>query len=125
MEPAGCTIFPPTYGKSTHFSHKAGNMNTQEQTKHTPGPWKVSHGEGFAAGGRYYVATEQGYDGRVAVASCSGAPRGDEEVAKANARLIAAAPSLLDACRAALARPGKLEGWQEEQIKAAIAKATN
>lgn len=45
----------------------------------------------------------------------------------ANAALIVRAVNchqeLVAACLAALARPGRLEGWQEEQVRAALAKA--
>lgn len=67
-------------------------------TEHTPGPWIYTKGVGF----KHYVASENGdldfslqelhwRDGR-------------EVPAEANARLIAAAPELLEACKEALVK---------------------
>jgi hypothetical protein len=53
--------------------------------KHTPGPWLDYEGEVYA--GKYLVADVWEH------------PSGDD-VARANARLIAAAPDMLDALRA-------------------------
>lgn len=70
--------------------------------QHTPGPWRVS--EGLNAG---FVAKEQG--GFVPIrtpfrhdAFQDGPSRSDisDEILGANARLIAAAPELLEACKA-------------------------
>ena len=55
---------------------------------HTPGPWQVRHAEGLFA-----IASEGGW-----VATMDGE---DENVDRANARLIAAAPDLYDALKAA------------------------
>lgn len=73
------------------------------QSKHTPGPWGQSHRK--REDGMY--ATEV-YDAKgETIATCAWypVPLGGGHTATnrdANARLIAAAPDLLDACRAAL-----------------------
>ena len=92
-------------------------MNEQV-TKHTPGPWEMMPplGEGnysvmsskVNAGGNWYVAE---------------IPNGSHAEAQANARLIAAAPELLDALRLVLAHDGALTGADWTAIRAAIAKA--
>ena len=102
---------------------------------HTPGPWRITD--------RYGVLTYQvGIDGRTV---CTVWPRQqghrpsgvDTEPwpeGEANARLIAAAPELLDALRAAVDLYGKPGGpWNVpgpvgtwiEQARAAIAAATS
>jgi hypothetical protein len=61
-------------------------------TKPTPGPWQVGQDDPT----RVYSA----HHGTKLVAEC----RGDPSETYANARLIAAAPALLSACRTAYAR---------------------
>jgi hypothetical protein len=77
-------------------------------SKHTPGPW--------------HTAGEQGVQIRSAKDQIAKVwtMRGNEW--KANARLIAAAPELLEACKVALGIIGF--GAEHDQISAAIAKAT-
>lgn len=88
-------------------------------TEHTPGPWhQLADGFIYAKdGGR--VADPKPW-------SPAHKARTDETV-KANARLIAAAPDLLDAL-IDLLHQSKLSkdegGWDFEQAEAAIAKAT-
>ena len=60
---------------------------------HTPGPWTV-HG---------ITITHESDGCEYPIASCTDTPIGFEE-ATANARLIAAAPELLDAAKAAITR---------------------
>jgi hypothetical protein len=75
-------------------------------SEHTPGPWHVGQYNGV-------------YDERDrSVLSLE-----PKEEAEANARLIAAAPELLEACRAAIAIPGKPVAEILPMIEAAIAKA--
>ncbi len=65
-----------------------------DAVKYTPGPWAVSNGvDQYVCAGGVWIAASMGI-------------RGDEGAA--NARLIAAAPELLEACQALLAshRPG-------------------
>lgn len=92
--------------------------------KHTPGPWEASAGD-------VYAEPTSGFPMKVAAAF---AQRGDvvqmEQVA-ANARLIAAAPELLEALEAAIkwAAPmaeAPVEARPEwfDKCRAAIAKAT-
>jgi len=77
-------------------------------SKHTLGPW--------------HTAGEQGVQIRSAKDQIAKVwtMRGNEW--KANARLIAAAPELLEACKVALGIIGF--GAEHDQISAAIAKAT-
>lgn len=62
------------------------------KTPHTPGPWLS-----FKAGGVYSE------NGREIIFSAHNTRSGSAEEREANARLIAAAPELLEACRRALA----------------------
>lgn len=93
-------------------------------TKHTPGPWRVDERLSCAAiatskGDLTYIYRHTGIAEAITV---------DE--LKANASLIAAAPTLLEACKAMLAvyenAPVEITAWWESQIsmlRAAIAKA--
>ena len=84
-------------------------------TKHTHGPWMVGHFND--------VRTRDGYRSLANVSSYFELP------AEANARLIAAAPELLEALEAFKAIDA-FEGWHPkyrdaiEKAEAAIAKAT-
>lgn len=95
-------------------------------TKHTPGPWIVSpYGDGFevdSAAGLCIAQTQQLRQTK---------RKEDHAERKANARLIAAAPELLDKLRTmtSLVRLdyGNLDAdvWQEiQETEALIAKAT-
>lgn len=84
------------------------------QTKHTAGPWEVQ--------GNNIVATKGNVD--VAVICYSGEHFTGED--KANARLIAAAPELLDALRwivDSYLPDGTVAAQTVENARAAIAKA--
>jgi len=84
-------------------------------TKHTPGPWMVGHFND--------VRTGDGYRSLANVSSSFELP------AEANARLIAAAPELLEALEAFKAIDA-FDGWHPKyrdaiaKAEAAIAKAT-
>lgn len=84
-------------------------------TKHTPGPWMVGHFND--------VRTRDGYRSLANVSSYFELP------AEANARLIAAAPELLEALEAFKAIDA-FDGWHPKyrdaiaKAEAAIAKAT-
>jgi hypothetical protein len=86
-------------------------------SKHTPGPW-FAHGR--------YIGTK---NHKSAIGECRSASGcwSDDEPASANARLIAAAPDLLDA---ALSTIDTIEGGPTQvadaitALRAAIAKAT-
>lgn len=95
-------------------------------SKHTPGPWEVGGGEKGGEPGYVYCDNDLGS----AVAIVFGIPalrwsvfpREEEE---ANARLIAASPKLLEACKSA---EEWLSGWASaspyiEVIRAAIQQA--
>lgn len=116
------------------------------ETKHTPGPWKVSQvvpnselpkgkrKTGYS-GSIGYVWTDRPYPGGVCLAEVRGHYVGEEE---ANARLIAAAPDLLAALEAvngmldnfpgfdsrAVPFTDKATGNIGQVVRAAIARAT-
>ncbi len=82
--------------------------------QHTPGPWKVKQGTDV---------TEDRAKEPCTVAKCwSSTFAPPREEAAANARLIAAAPSLLAACKMVLDDPG-LTASANDMLRAAIAKA--
>lgn len=86
-----------------------------KQAKHSPGPWTLADG--------YIIADADGSDVAQWYASES-----TEEQDLANARLIAAAPDLMDACLAALSQltEDRAEYLEQDiaQLRAAVAKAT-
>lgn len=93
-------------------------------TKHTPGPWKAFPSDP-ADGAECYYLTAVELRGEIA---CIYGPQRDEQ--EANARLIAAAPELLEALEGLLAHLGpdgyipNAGGTATERARAAIAKAT-
>jgi hypothetical protein len=105
-------------------------MPAQEKAKHTPGPWKVVRdGNPLSAGivaviehSERFLAVEEDHFGR---------PWCAPDTWEANARLIAAAPDLLEACRAVMWWNERVGGFSEpederdvlEPLRAAIAKA--
>ncbi|MBI7352836.1 hypothetical protein JEV04_15400 [Pseudomonas aeruginosa] len=88
--------------------------------KHTPGPWFVNGHETYTK----YVEARIGAGLLQEVAACG--PTEQQEQQEANARLIAAAPELLDALvnLLPLISPLKAESQQVADASAAIAKAT-
>lgn len=101
---------------------------TEIKGQHTPGPWSEYWVRPNLEQGHTFDPTCSilGYDpvfGRVRLADI---PDPIDETAQANARLIAAAPDLLDACGFALSR--LLGSIQEEEtrrvLQAVISKAT-
>lgn len=92
-------------------------------TKHTPGPW---HAKRKAV----YAPTPNGGGTRFVAASAGDVPMGTDEDSFANARLIAAAPELLEACkhlrRIVMDDYNERDVYREdvERATAAIAKAT-
>ncbi len=81
-------------------------------SQHSAGPWEVS------ATGRIFVVPVRNFE-RVAEVETTGRPW---EVCVANARLMAAAPELLAACKMVLDDPG-LTASANDVLRAAIAKA--
>ena len=82
------------------------------ETKHTPGPWHTAGDQGVQ------IRSQRDQIAKVWTM------RGNEW--KANARLIAAAPELLEALKAVLANSLDSKGLADahKQARAAIAKAT-
>lgn len=93
--------------------------------KHTPGPWEASESYDFAD---TFVAYISSNDLQIAQTRAS-----TKEASEANAKLIAASPALLEACKASielipLIQQGIGTGHpdysqRKEKIEAAIAKA--
>jgi hypothetical protein len=85
--------------------------------QHTPGPWRVKSE-------RWVVATRGEHEGEILIAPTYWMEVAPDEAA-ANARLIAAAPDLLDCCTKALAAwTGDGPAIDLDTLRAAIAKAT-
>lgn len=101
--------------------------------KHTPGPWEcMGKGQMYTGAGKYLVmAPEQDYITLAEIPAPIHSIPHSKVVAKANARLIAAAPDLLKAAQAMLSAH-KDRGLTCDtvlsnaagKIRAAIAKAT-
>jgi hypothetical protein len=90
---------------------------------HTPGPWSLTLGTLF--NGKTYARAVVDRDGRSVRVSAMTLSGGDE--CDANARLIAAAPELLEALRAFCSQDashGMTEGERRDKALAAIKKAT-
>ena len=89
-------------------------MTDREAMKHTPGPWYIDPIKAHANGNRRIMAEQ-----------CTPVAVVPEHLA-ADARLIAAAPDLLDALLMVLDDPNALDGRPRtyEYVHAAIAKAT-
>lgn len=88
-------------------------------TKHTPGPWEVENAKAPHTHHRWRIGSVS-----KPIAAVLDTPSGKEEIA--NAHLIAAAPDLLEACKAAYTSLiAQLGPHHEitEQVGAAIAKA--
>lgn len=110
--------------------------------KHTPGPWKVSdkmmsddmvcrhdalgawvHSRRYIEGAGKLLANAESNE-PIGTDCSGGHPQVESrDEMLANARLIAAAPELLDALRLVLAHDGALTGADWTAIRAAIAKA--
>lgn len=101
----------------------------QKQTSHTPGPWH------YVVGNKHHGPyVESGWNGDIC--NCYHISSSDkkpflfqEEQSEANARLIAAAPDMLEALKSLVAHIqtiGVSAGWREckQNINDAIAKAT-
>jgi hypothetical protein len=82
--------------------------------KHTPGPWDFEGFEQVAGNGVFYGGLIVGDDGETVVAQC---------VAAHNARLIAAAPELLEALKNLENDDGSIPAHAWALVQSAIAKA--
>jgi hypothetical protein len=115
---------------------------SEQVTKHTPGPWKVSdkmmtdemicrhdaigawvHSRRYVEGAGKLLATASA-SAPIGTGFNGGHPQVESrDEMLANARLIAAAPELLDALRRVLAHDGALTGADWTAIRAAVDKA--
>jgi len=100
-----------------------------EKTKHTPGPWTLSARPTYQSENdkAFWFRDVVNEPRTVRIARVSGV---GEDRAMANARLIAAAPDLLEACEVLLKAAPELWGddiekWPRlmDRVEAAIAKA--
>lgn len=90
-------------------------------TSHTPGPWRLWTGETDAS-----VNVVNGEGEYVCLAGREAPKLDDKDRIRADARLIAAAPNLLTACRLALTRLDdgtEVSAAIAKHLRAAIAKA--
>ena len=101
------------------------------EAKHTKGPWKKSerlNGPWWHISSAYSIGGSEAKSGRQAIACVHGeSKRGATayaEMFEANARLIAAAPDLLEFVKEWLGRQGTDENYMVAKARAAIAKAT-
>lgn len=97
------------------------------ETKHTPGPWHI-HEDGMKFSREIYPVNYGGKENTercVLIARVSGWKGGfnTAKEAEANARLIAAAPELLEALQAVV-RIADRKTVEFDKARAAIAKAT-
>ena len=74
-------------------------MTTETQDKHTPGPWRITHNGSYSPP-RFEISGRAGDGREYGFAEVSAWPLHAGE-AEANARLIAAAPDMLEALEAA------------------------
>ena len=98
-------------------------------TQHTPGPWHIGSGNGegsiFAENGRMRLET----GGTTLYAICHNVSTWNIDEDEANARLIAAAPQMLEALRSALEAMGDTydardaAGTEGDQLREQIAEA--
>jgi hypothetical protein len=113
-----------------------------DKTRHTPGPWKVSdkmmtddmicrhdaigawlHSRRCIEGAGKLLANAESNEPIGPVYNGGHPQVASRDEMLANARLIAAAPELLDALRLVLAHDGALTGADWETIRAAVDKA--
>jgi hypothetical protein len=93
------------------------------ESKHTPGPWEYYEHD-YSIGVKMPMGNKTRFDAHP-YAAFGGYAQEDYGITRANARLTAAAPDLLDAINAILSnRWGTPEMWEAlEKCKAAKAKA--
>lgn len=102
----------------------------QEQAKHTPGPWQVKEylrNEPSSTMPEYRIQTDVDSIAEAHRLWRDGSPLATRYEVEANARLIAAAPDLLEACKAFVAAYTDTEHAEQEtvwqQAVTAIARA--
>jgi hypothetical protein len=101
-----------------------------KMSKHTPGPWsyrKVPRKQEWEINtGRCPNSGHESWTGMSVVFGCDDYPKMGKIAGEANARLIAAAPDLLEACKAMIDYYGSASANVEAltAARAAIAKAT-
>lgn len=104
-------------------SLEAQAIAKRENAKHTPGPWRTKR-EGFST---IYVEAPIGGGWVQEIAACGPTNDGSAQQ-EANARLIAAAPEMLEALRNICDEQDAQQGYASlaayDQARAIIAKAT-
>lgn len=104
--------------------------------KHTPGPWKAGHmilmgSDGLRKKDMWGVSSDymvkdkndEGTEYEYGYAICDVIPTDWRLLPEADAKLIAAAPELLEACKRIVAAPFGVALGDLEVLKAAVAKA--
>ena len=100
-------------------------------TKHTPGPWSIAEGRKLQqaiimTGGIPIIAMSQKWDEDCALFNLPDNPSfGDKDVTLANAKLIAAAPELLEACKMIMEAEAMQHGDRTGGTMARISLAIN
>lgn len=79
-------------------------------SKHTPGPWTARYAPGYDR----WIVDAQDSRGLIPVANII---RQDDDEDWANARLIEAAPDMLEALRELVAEADEHPGWEGHQFK--------
>jgi len=92
---------------------------TTNNTKHTPGPWRMQHRHPNSANGAKILGPGDAVIARMSYAADKPMPQ-----KHADARLIAAAPELLEALKQLEVEFGLQETYGLRLARAAIAKAT-
>ena len=87
--------------------------------QHTPGPWKVKAHSTAVLAGRKQICSHVNAASVLPVNMVE-----DQKIANANARLIAAAPDLLEALQHLMVAHGEQLDYAFQQAQDAIAKAT-
>ena len=93
------------------------------ESKHTPGPWKVANNSRSVLAGPVKINQQAG-----PAAQCAAVEAKNEFTLRANARLIAAAPEMLEALTELVEWSKTSNGTSKQVVdkaKAAIAKAIN
>lgn len=107
------------------MTHSAATEKPAAVSAHTPGPWYPGHFIDPASKCQCRGIVDENHGGGIAVVNVdNGKPLGDGgndcpplEEARANARLIAAAPDLLEACKPLLSKDARelIEGAAEAE----------
>jgi hypothetical protein len=91
-------------------------MNTQKKTQHTPGPWQAED----SVNGKKLITSAH----HIIAETCAATTAPSYAVQVFNARLVAAAPELLEALTTIIKRGYRIDASDHATAADAIAKAT-